>query len=252
MATRRLSDIVTSRKKIAADKDLASQWRLLRKIGVYQTKDTPAISRLTKSRRAAIRQKFSELQSLGRYEAGEVYRPAHKHEFEKTYTKFDRLGRIEKISKRKLSRYEIDTDHFQVLNKKPKKVPTGALKTSKGFITPKGAGEKVRLTKDGKVQTVEIKDKARTEFTREPLSGPTDFLTLIDDIQSGRLKFKDNEGLALWSNGVRSVYYGQSAVSKMIKRLSRYSQGDIYRGRGGLGNFDDWSSNSEIAHVRRR
>jgi hypothetical protein len=250
-----------SRKRVPAarannkniDRDLLGQWRLLRKIGVYKTDATPTLGGLTKSRRTTIKRKFMDLQSLGRYEDGEVYRPAHKHEYQKRYAKFDDMGRVTKITIRKYERYEIDTDHFQVLNKKPKKIPGGSLKTSTGFIAPKSANEKLRITKDGKVETVETRAGVLTRFTREPLSGPQDFIRLIDDVKSGRLTFKNNEGLALWNNGQRQIYYGQSAIQKMIQRLARYmAPGGLTRSHGGKGKFDDWSSNSEIAFVKKR
>lgn len=251
MARKRLPAVTSNNK--TRDRDLLGQWRLLRKIGVYQTDAKPTLGGLNKNRRATITRKFNELQSLGHYEEGEVYRPAHKHEFQRTYAKFDEQGRLTKKTTRKMERYEIDTDHFAVLNKKPKKIPGGALKTTRGFIAPKSADEKISVTKDGKVETLHVKGAALTRFTREPLSGPTEFIRLIDDIKTGRLKFAKDEGLALWSNGKRSLYYGQSAIERMIQRLARYMQPQgMRRGHGGFGKFDDWSSNSEIAFVKKR
>lgn len=253
MAKRRLTHTKKAAQlKKAADRDLLQQWRALRRSGVYDTKEKPSLKGLTKTRRSAVKKKFSELQGLGTYQNGVVYRPLHKEIEQKPVYKIDDMGRQRFVRTQKTERYVMDKEHFQVFKRKPKAVPGDSLKTPKGFIAPKLPNEKLRITKDGKVQTVETRKRARTEFTREPLSGPTEFLTLIDDVESGRLKFNKDTGLALWNNGYRQAYYGQSAVNSLIRRLKRYAAGDIHHGKGGLGSFDDWSSNSEIALIRRR
>lgn len=248
---------ITRAKKAAQaaktrDRDLLQQWRALRRVGVYDTKEKPTLKGLTKSRREKVRAKFNELQGLGTYQNGVIYRPLHKQTEEKPVYKIDELGRQRFVRTQKTERYVMDTDHFQVFKRKPKAVPGDSLKTPKGMIAPKSPQEKLRITKDGKVQTVEKKARAITEFTREPMSGPVDFLALINDVESGALKFNNQTGLALWNNGYRQAYYGQSAVMSLIRRLKRYASGDIRHGRGGRGSFDDWSSNSEIALIRRR
>jgi hypothetical protein len=251
--TKTISDKKRAAKK-AADRDLIEQWRALKKLGIYQTKENPTYTGLSKTRRSEIKHKFSALQSLGQYSEGEVYRPLHRHEYTRTIQTKDERGIVQHTRKQKFSRYELDRDHFQLINQKPKKLPGNALPTARGFITSKSPNERVRVNKQGKVETVETIGGAKTQFTREPLSGPADFITLIDDIKTGRLKFKDREGLRLWSNGVpRPPVYGQNAVLQFIKRLERYVQaGGLIRKGGGPGSFDDWSSNSEIAFVRLR
>lgn len=234
------------------DRDLLQQWRALRRIGVYDTKEKASLKGLTPTRRKTIRSKFDELQGLGTYQNGVIYRPLHKQTEEKPVYKIDELGRQRFVRTQKTERYVMDTEHFQVFKRKPKAVPGDSLKTPKGMIAPKSPQEKLRITKDGKVQTVEKKARAVTEFTREPMSGPTDFLALISDVESGALKFNNKTGLALWNNGYREAHYGQSAVNALIRRLKRYASGDIWHGKGGRGSFDDWSSNSEIALIRRR
>lgn len=236
----------------ARDRDLLQQWRALRKAGVYDTKEKPTLKGLTKSRREKVRAKFNELQGLGTYQHGVIYRPLHKETQERPVYKIDEFGRQRFVRTQKTERYVMDTDHFQVFKRKPKAIPGDSLKTPKGMIAPKMPNEKLRITKEGKVQTVEKKARAVTEFTREPLSGPTEFLALINDVESGALKFTNKSGLALWNNGYREAHYGQSAVMRLIGRLKRYAAGDIWHGKGGRGSFDDWSSNSEIAFIRRR
>lgn len=252
MAKRSLTQAKKLAQSKARDKELVLQWRALRKAGAYPTEELPAAKRLTKFRRASITKKFNELQGLGTYQNGVIYRPLHKQTEEKPVYKIDELGRQRFVRTQKTERYVMDTEHFQVFKRKPKAVPGDALKTPLGMIAPKSAQEKLRITKDGKVQTVEKKARAVTEFTREPISGPTDFLALISDVESGSLKFNNQTGLALWNNGYREAHYGQAAVNALIRRLKRYASGDIWHGKGGRGSFDDWSSNSEIALIRRR
>lgn len=231
--------------KKAADKDAVAKWRVLRKIGVYESKDSPAVSRLTKARRRAIDTKFKAVQNLGEYDEGNVYRPLHKHEYTKETITYDSHGRIKDKKTRQLSRYELDKDHFQALNKKPAQAPSNSIPTKKGLLVGKQSNEKVTITKDGKVKTTETTGGAKTHFTREPLTGPVEFLQLIDDYKAGRLKFNKNEGLTIYSNGKRQRTYYGGAVTALIARLERYVA-------KGVRNFDDWSSMAEIAKVRRR
>jgi len=255
MAKRSLSRLLlaaASKKKKAADRELVLKWRALRKVGAYDTKELPATKRLTKSRRAEITRKFRDVQNLGTYQEGEVYRPFHREVRKTSIFKIDEMGRQRYVGQRKSERYVIDPDHFQVFKKHKVAAPGDALKTSKGFIAPKLPNEKLRVTKSGKVETTEVKGGALTKFTREPLSGPTEFLRLLNDILAGRMKFKKNEGLALWNNGFREAHYGQSAVEQLARRMQRYAAGDIWRGRGGRGSFDDWANSSEIAFIRRK
>jgi hypothetical protein len=253
MAKKRVSRANKSAQaKKASERDLLQQWRALRQTGVYNTKEKPTLKGLTPSRRKTVKAKFNELQGLGTYQNGVIYRPLHKETHERPVYKIDDMGRQRFVRTQKTEQYVMDKDHFQVFKRKPKAVPGDSLKTPLGMIAPKDPNEILRITKDGKVQSIEKKAGAVTQFTREPLSGPVEFLALINDVESGAIKFTNKEGLALWNNGYRQAYYGQSAVSAMIRRLKRYASGDIQRGKGGRGSFDDWSSNSEIAFIRRR
>jgi hypothetical protein len=244
----------TDQKKIALEKsakqkhDTLEKWRALRRIGVYETKAAPKLSRINKKRTKEIEQKFKKLQKIGSFERGEVYRPLLKRDYSRPVVKRNAHGKV-KTEFRKYTRYELDTTHFQNVKGKPKKLPAGALATESGFIAPKGANEKIRLTKKGKIEIVEEKGGARTRFTREPLSGPNEFLKFADDVRKGRIEFKDNEGIAVWSNGLRRRYMGQSAVDYFVKKMSRYRRGDIKTGHGQKGNFNAWASNSEIALI---
>jgi hypothetical protein len=241
-------------KKIAAEKlakenrDALEKWRALRRLGVYETKAAPSLKRINKKRRAEINKKFEKVQSLGSYEQGEVYRPLHKHDYQRAVVKRDAMGRVIKTDFRKYSRYDLDKAHFQNVKGEAKKLPGGSLRTEEGFIAPKQPNEKIRITKDGKVQTVETKGGAITRFTREPLSGPLEFITFANDVKSGRLKFGKRQGIAVWSNGIRRPYIGQAAVNYFVNKMMRYRE-HMITGHGQTGSFKQWANNSEIAFI---
>ncbi len=244
-------------KKKNADRDLVSQWRALRKAGAYNTEESPSLSRLTKYRRREIQRKFSEVQELSRYEKGEAYRPFHKREYETTRTIRDpKTKKILKTQTRINERYELDTDHFQLVKGKAKQKPGDSIKVDKGYLVAKSPNEKITITKDGKIKVTEKIAGVKTEFTREPLSGPLEFIQLLEDIKGGRIKFKKNEGLVLLSNGKREKpYYGTAGLNALAKRLEYYLAGGLVHALGkggGAGNFDDWANSSLIYKVTRK
>lgn len=243
-----------TKKKAAqkrADKQLVEQWRALKKLGVYDSKESPAISRLTKTRRESIKKKFNDVQNLARYEGGEAYRPLHFHSYTKPVVKLDRMGRVVKRGTRKIERYELDTDHFQIVKGKPKQKLSDSIKTQKGLLAAKGANEKIKIQKDGTVNIVQNLNAAKTEFSRVPVSGPVEILQLMDDIRAGRLKLNKGEGLQIVSNGIRdkTIYTGKT-LHLLLALLERYAGGGLTPAHGGRGKFDNWASNSDI--VKRR
>lgn len=235
-----------------SDKELVEQWRALRRVGVYDTKEAPALSRLTKSRRSEIKRKFNQVQELAHYEQGEAYRPFHKEKFKKDIYREDSFGRYHKIGERHYSRYELDKDHFQLVKGKAKEKIPESVRGKKGILAGKSSTQKIKINKSGGVEIVETKGAAKTIFTKEPLSGPLDFIRLIDDIKNGRLKLRANEALQLKSNGKRKPYFGRNSLMNLVRILERYmSPGVLIRQHGGKGNFDDWANNAEIYKVTR-
>ncbi len=240
------------RQAIERDKDLVERWRALRSIGAYDTKENPALDKLTKSRRAAIQKKFEQVQNLNKYEDGEAFRPFHKVEKIKPVVIRDELGRTKKKYYRKSEAYKLDADHFQLLRSKTKAKIPNSIKTAKGKLIAKAPDEKIRISKSGKVETVKTTPGAKTVFTRLPLEGPLDFLTLMEDIKLGRLKLRKNERLELSSNGRKPTFYGQKDLKFLLEKLERYSTpGILIRADGSKGNFDDWANNASITKVYR-
>lgn len=234
------------------DRTLVDQWRALKTLGVYQTKDNPSLDRLTKSRREAIRKKFSEVQNLARYENGETFRPLHLVTKPKTVVITDDLGRTKKKYRRTSFSYKLDADHFQLVKNKKAKIPN-ALKTSKGLLVPKAPNEKIRITKNGKVQRIQETASAKTVFENAPLSGAVEFIALMEDIRAGKIKLRPDERLALSSNGRKPVFYAQKDLKFLADKLERYSkEGYLIRADGTPGNFDDWANNAEIVKIYKR
>ena len=244
-------EVMKAAKQKTAQKNenrkLVAQWRVLKKLGVYDSKDSPAISKLTKGKRETIKKKFNEVQNLTRYENGEAYRPLHFVSYNKPVVKLDKMGRVVSRRTRHVERYDIDQDHFEVVKGKPKQKLSDSLKTKSGLLVAKGANEKITITKEGKVEVREVKNAPRTVFSREPISGPVEYLTLMDDIRAGRLKLKKGEGLQIISNGIRDrTIYTAGTLHLLLAKLERYMAGGLIPAHGGQGDFDQWASNSEI------
>ena len=231
------------------EKDLVAKWRALRSLGVYSTKETPAAERLTKSRRAAINQKFAQVENLAHYENGEVFRPLHKVTKPKSVVIRNPLGQTVKKYQRESVSYKLDKDHFQFLRTKTKAKIPNAIKTAKGELIAKGANEKIVITKKGKVKTVQTAGAAKTVFSREPLEGPFEFLLLAEDIKAGRIKLRKGEWLALYSNGKKKakLTINRDTVGLLAALLDRYAQsGYLRRADGTPGDFDDWANHAYI------
>lgn len=237
----------------AKDKDLVAQWRALKSIGAYETKESPALKRLTKSRRESIRKKFNDVQSLAKYDNGEAYRPFHKVKKLKNVVIRNDLGQTKRKYVRESSSYKLDRDHFQLLRSKKKADIPNSLKTAKGKLIAKAANEKISITKNGAIRRTQITENAKTEFTRIPLSGPIDFINLVEDIRSGKLELKKGEALSLSSNGQRPQLYYAGTLARLTEKLEFYMRpGALIRKGGSPGDFDDWANNAEIVKTYRR
>lgn len=246
-------DKIKKTKALESDKDLVERWRALRSVGAYQTKENPALDKLTKSRREAIRKKFDQIQNLSKYEEGEAFRPFHKVQKTKQVVIKDDLGRTKKKYVRTSAAYKLDSDHFQLLRSKKKAKIPNSVETAKGKLIAKAPDEKIRISKSGKVETVKTSPGAKTVFSRIPLEGPLEFLTLMEDIRLGKIKLRKNETLALSSNGRKAQHYNQSTLTNLLARLERYAQpGGLIRADGSPGNFDDWSNHAAIVRTYKR
>ncbi len=223
------------------DKTIVAQWRLLKKLGIYQSKDNPAIKNLTKDRKKKIKNAFNKLQSFGHYESGNVYRPAEK------ITK-----KHERISKRG-KKYETESilfklnDHFTFTTKLPKKTKIpNTIKTSKGIILPHDSDIKIKIKNDKVEYQSVTRGQSKIKFTREPLSGLDDFLKLAKDIKDGKLKLRKNEGLQIYQWGWPSSKQGFAAdnLEELADMIEHYEK--VFSTKA----FQAWAEMSEIVLVK--
>lgn len=228
----------------AVDQELVIQWRALRKIGAYQSRETPSLSRLTRSRRAAIRSAYNNLQGFAVFEDGKVYRPLEKVQVERVRKIKTDQGSFTRTTKSDF--YKLDKDRFTLLKKPPKKLPNDALRTSKGALIAHKRGERVRF-KDGKLIIAQPKKPGikMVQFEREPISGVAEILALRDAINEGRVKLKKNEGLRLynfgWTRNGRG--YLANSIDELAALITRYEHS--------MKDFAYWANASEIVHYTR-
>jgi hypothetical protein len=161
-------------------RDLTAKWRELRRIGVYNTKETAAQSRLTKARIRAINKHFKEIQRNGKSVGGRVERPIV---LQTTLTK---KGNIR-------TRYKT-SGHFEFIRTKQKtELRSGITKTRKGYIIEKTSKQaKVRLNKRG--QVVESVGGVQRRLV---LYKGKDMMQLLDDMEKGRYKLEPGEMIVL-------------------------------------------------------
>lgn len=195
----------TAKKLIAASqkqaaKDFTAQWRFLRKIGAYQSKETAAQSRLTASRIRAIKKKMAEIQKQKMYKAGRVISPVQ-------------FGARKTKSGKTVFDYHLNDNFGFVRSKKKPSAIEGVKKVGKGYIVEKTKpSAKIRINKKGDI--VEIIGKQQRLKRR--YSGE-DLLKLMRDIENGQIKFKRHDFLVfhLWGRPASIVDSPASAARLM-------------------------------------
>lgn len=214
-----------------ARKDLVEQWRFLRKIGAYQTKDTAAEIRLTKSRVREIQRKMREIQSMKKLVRGHTVRPvklfAYRTPSGKMKTKYD------------------FTPSFQMVRTKNKPlVSVGVKKVGKGYIVETSSyGSKISINKKGEI----IERRGRTTRKRTKYRGK-DLLALLDKFDKGTYKFKKHDLIVFhrWghqSSVIDSRPEGARLISNYISEL-RQKMDDK--------TFDDFINASDIEIISER
>ncbi len=218
------------------DKTLVAQWRLLKKLGIYQSKDNPSLKNLTNVRKRRINKAFNNLQSLGHYEKGVVYRPAEKTT--KHYERISKKGRVTKIERI----IYILNNHFTFKQNAPNiKIPN-TIKTKKGVLFPHDSDMKIKIV-DNKIEYHNItRGKSKIKFTREPITGIEDFLKLAQDIKDGKIKLNKNEGLKIYQWGWPSSPQGFAAdnLEELADMIEHYEK--IFTTKA----FEAWAELSEI------
>lgn len=199
-ATKKL--IAQSKKQ--ANSDLVNQWRFLRKIGAYQTKETAAAVRLTDSRIRAIKAKMREVNSLKKYVRGHTVRPV-------------KLVSYKTPSGKVKVKYDFHPSFTAVRTKNKPIIEEGIKKVGKGsyIVETTSLGSKVSINKKGEV--VEVKGKTRRVRTRYK---GRDLIKLLDKFDKGKYKFKKHDVIVFhrWGHPTSSIAYDTEAA----RLLSNY------------------------------
>jgi hypothetical protein len=173
---RKLTQAAEREKK----RDLVAQWKELRRLGVYNSKEAPAQSRITPARKRAIEKHFREIQRHGKSVGGKVERPLALQSY------FTPSGKI-------ATRYRA-SGYFDFVKTKTKTdLKAGLIKTKKGYIVEKTSkGAKVRINKKGQV----IENVGGVE-RRLTLYRGKDLMKLLQDMESGKYKLEKDEMIVL-------------------------------------------------------
>jgi hypothetical protein len=226
---------VSATKKLIRDsqkqakRQLADQWRFLRKIGAYQTKETAAEIRLTDSRVRAIKKKMREIQSQKKLVKGRVVRPIV-------------YGERKTRSGKTIVDYHF-SPHFDFIRTKNKpSAIEGVRKVGKGLIVEKTRpNSKIRVTKKGDI--VEVIGKQQR--TRKRYKG-RDLLKLLDEFDNGTYKFKKHDFFVLhkWGSAnevISSSQDGVTLLSQYVETLSKTMD---------INTFDSFINSSYIEIIK--
>lgn len=183
-----------------ARKDLTAQWRFLKKIGAYQSKETAAQNRLTESRIRAIRKKMGEIQKLKMYKNGRVISPVE-------------FGARKTRGGKTIFDYHFNQNFGFVRSKKKPSAIEGIKKAGKGYIIEKTKPDaKIRINKQGDiVETIGKQQRLKRRYSGE------DLLKLMRDIENGEVKFRPHDFLVfhLWGRPASIVDSPASAARLM-------------------------------------
>lgn len=200
---------VTTKKLIAAakkqaDQDLVEQWRLLRAIGAYNTKETASAKKLTDARIRAIKKHMKEINKKKKLVKGKTVRPI------RSAIKTFKNGKTKLV-------YEISPHYaFTKTKHKPK---VSSVRTKKGVIVEKSFfADKVKVLKNGDI--VEYRGKLRSRRTR--YSGD-DLLKLIDKFDKGTYKFGKHDIVVLHNWGAPASQI--SSEPEAAQMISNYIRG---------------------------
>lgn len=214
--------------KRAREDEYLARWRALKKLGLVNTKNPPAKKRLTSKVKAKINKEFFALQDHGHFAKGRVNRPLKKIEY-KTPTG------------KKREKYELSEYFHALTTKKKTSAKTGIIKTGKGYIVEVNSPEtKIRINKRG-----ELVEKTGTRIRRRSSYKGKYIIQLIEQIERGRLKIKNNEWLVYrpWGSEAYEQMYAQDSLEDFA------IQARSYQLQMSPKTFNDWLDTSEIMFI---
>lgn len=203
-----------------AAKDIVAQWRALKRAGIYAAKEKPALKNLTPKRARQIKATFAKMQNVAQFDNGKVYRPFEKQTIETTQR--ITTGGMVKLRTQKRTRYVLDKQHFQKINKKKLAKGQGyGIKTREGFIIPKSADEKM-IVRGGKLKIHNAK-LPEIQTTREPIFGD-ELRTLSQRIRAGKVRQTPGTMYRIYYYGQGSHYEDFLSLSELADKMEHYQQ----------------------------
>lgn len=223
--------LTASQKKATAKKkklaharelDIVARWRALNRVGVLDTKKSPALKNLTPHMRRKIQKEFNQLQGVGHYANGTVHRPLTKE----TY----------KTKSGARTRYKINR-FFQVTKTKQKTdVKQGVIKTKKGYIFEKTSPDaRVKIKKDKSLTETAFGVK----WNRKAYKGEA-ILKLAEYLESGKLVLRKGQFLDYRPWGSNNYQRSIMDADLFIEMLQQYQREMTAK------NFEAWLDYSEI------
>lgn len=189
------------------DQEYLIRWRELRRLGLLTTRKAPALKRLTRDVKRRINAEFNAIQESGHYVNGKVERPLRKQAYR---TK----------SGRPRERYVVN-DYYQFIRTKQKvQLKTGAFKTRKGYLFEKSA-----RTSKIKIRNREVLETRGKEVVRRRTYLGSQILELRDDIESGRLKFRNGEFIEYRPWGSPNLVRPLDDEESFLERFAEYEAG---------------------------
>lgn len=204
--------------KIAKKKalqDTAAKARALKKLGLYNPKESIKQSTLTAAKKRRINKLYTDLQKRTHYnaESGRVIRPLIKQ---------DRVAKGGKV----YPRYELSQFFHLVKTKKKLKVgQRNAIKSSKGILVEKErANYRIKVSKNGTI--TEYLPGTRRRIRRTSYSGK-ELLSFLDDIENDKVKLDADEYLTLdrwgWGTpGALGEAYGNDELQSLADLFKEY------------------------------
>lgn len=208
-AARQLTQKAKQAQKIR-DQETVARWRALKKLGVISTKNKPSAKNLTRSLRTKINKEFFDLQGAASYSKGKVSRPLKKVE------KKTPKGKTREV-------YELD-DSFKFLRSKKAKAEglSGVIKTKNGYILAKQNKDSTfRVDKHGVI----VENTGTYRIRKKGYKG-TAIMSLVSDIENGKVKIRSNQALAYrpWGSARVEQMFDYDSLNDFAKMVNQYVQ----------------------------
>jgi len=195
------------------DRQLTEKWRLLRKLGVYQSTEAPAMKRLTNFRRKEINRKFNEIQTMKSYDyKGRVVRPITE--------------KVVETKRGKEVRYDLTKRFAFVKTKNKTNVIEGVRKTKTGYIVEKPANvEKIGINKKGEI----VETKGEFRRARNRMRG-RELLKFLNELETGKRKLKPRQYISMhrWGARADAIEFDGPQFVKYMTTIEQEMRDEIY------------------------